>query len=111
MTRVLVAISAFCLMIVGASAADPKVETAVKTFKQTENDPGKLKTFCDMTQAMNAAGDKEDSATDAKVDGYIKQLGPEFETAWNAGEGVDENSADGKTLDNAINELQSKCPA
>ena len=39
MTRVFVALSAFCLMIVGASAADPKVEAAVKTFKQTENDP------------------------------------------------------------------------
>jgi len=111
MRQIFIAVGVMCLMVGGASAADPKVDAAVKTFKQTENDPGKLKTFCEMTQAMNAAGEKEDAATDAKVDGYLKQLGPEFQTAWNAGENVDENSPDGKTLDDAINELQSKCSA
>jgi hypothetical protein len=39
----------------------------------------------------------------------MKQLGPEFTTAWNAGEGVDENSADGKKLDAALDALGSKC--
>jgi hypothetical protein len=111
MRQIFIAVGVMCLIVGGASAADPKVDAAVKTFKQTESDPGKLKTFCEMTQAMNAAGEKEDAATDAKVDGYLKQLGPDFETAWNAGENVDENSSDGKTLDSAINELQSKCSA
>ena len=95
--------------ITAASAADPKVEAAVKTFKQTENDPGKVKTFCEMTKAMEAAGDKEDAAADTKIDGYMKQLGPEFETAWNVGENLDEKSPDAKTMGDAIDELQSKC--
>src|ERR1044071_9936215 len=104
-------ISMLCFSAVGAFAADPKVEAAVKTFKQTENDPGKVKTFCEMTKVMDAAGEKEDAATDAKIDGYMKQLGPDFQTAWNAGENLDENSPDAKAMDDAINELQSKCEA
>ena len=39
----------------------------------------------------------------------MKQLGPDFGTAWNAGEGVDESSPDGKKLDAALDELASKC--
>ena len=36
-----------------------------------------LKTFCEMNQAIDAAGDKED-ATDAKIDSHMKQLGSDF---------------------------------
>ena len=46
---------------------------------------------------------------DAKIDGYLKQLGPYFETAWNTGESVDENSADRKAFGAALDELASKC--
>src|ERR1041385_94023 len=109
MRSVLTGISLLCFSAMGAFAADPKVDAAVKTFKQTENDPGKVNTFCEMTKVMDAAGEKEDAATDAKIDGYMKQLGPEFETAWNAGENLDEKSPDAKAMDDAINELQSKC--
>ncbi len=98
-----------CLLATAAMAADPKVQSAVQVFAATAADPGKLKTFCEMSDAMDAAGDKEDSANDTKISGYMKQLGPEFETAWNAGENVDESSADGKSLNNAIDELTSKC--
>jgi hypothetical protein len=58
---------------------------------------------------MDKAGDNPDAAADAKIDGYMKQLGADFGTAWNAGEGVDEKSADGKKLDAALDELGSKC--
>jgi len=109
MRAVLTVISLLCFSAIGAFAADPKVDAAVKTFKQTENDPAKVKTFCEMTKAMDAAGEKEDAATDAKIDGYMKELGPDFQTAWNAGENLDEKSPDAKAMDDAINELQSKC--
>jgi hypothetical protein len=39
----------------------------------------------------------------------MKTLGPDFETAWNAGENIDETSADGKALNKAIDDLASKC--
>jgi hypothetical protein len=110
MTRALFAFAFISLAALAAHAADAKIDSAVKTFKGVESDPGKLKTFCAMSAAMDAEGDKEDAATDAKIDGYMKELGPDFQAAWNMGEGVDENSADGKALNAALDELGSKCP-
>jgi hypothetical protein len=109
MKRPLIVSTALCLTALAAFAADSKVDTAVATFKSVEGDAGKLKIFCEMSAAMDKGGDNPDAATDAKIDGYMKQLGPDFGTAWNAGEGVDENSADGKKLDAALDELGSKC--
>jgi hypothetical protein len=109
MKRPLIVSTALCLTALAALAADSKVDSAVTTFKSVEADAGKLKIFCEMSSAMDKAGDNPDAAADAKIDGYMKQLGPEFGTAWNAGEGVDENSADGKKLDAALDELGSKC--
>ena len=97
------------LIATASFAADPQVQAAIKTITATAQDPAKVKTFCEMTEAMDKAGDKEDSATDAKIDGYMKQLGSEFETAWNAGETIDENSSDGKALSDAIDQLANKC--
>jgi hypothetical protein len=93
-----------------ALAASPNINSAIATFKAVQADAGKLKTYCAMSKTMNEAGEKEDPAIDAKVDGFMKQLGPDFQKAWNAGEGVDENSADGKALGAALDELESKCP-
>jgi len=77
-----------------------------------------------MTKTMEAVGAREDAATDAKIDpfeidprhpqpplvhGYLKQLGPYIDTAWNTGESVDENSADRKAFGAALDELASKC--
>ncbi len=109
MLRALISCVSLCLLTVAASATDAKVETAIKVFKQTEADAGKMKTYCEMTKTMDAAGDKEDAATDATIDGYMKQLGPDFQTAWNTGDGIDENSADGKAFGAALDELASKC--
>jgi hypothetical protein len=109
MTRPLLVFAAVCLSALTALAADSKVDSAVATFKSVESDAGKLKIFCEMSAAMDKAGDNPDAAADAKIDGYMKQLGPDFGTAWNAGEGIDENSADGKKLDAALDELGNKC--
>jgi len=109
MTRPLLVSAALCFTAMAALAADNKIDSAVSTFKSVEGDAGKLKIFCEMTAAMDKAGDNPDAAADAKIDGYMKELGPDFTTAWNAGEGVDENSADGKKLDSALDELGNKC--
>jgi hypothetical protein len=102
--------AALCLAVSPVLAASPKIEAAVKTFKAVAGDAGKLKTFCDMSKVMEQAGEKEDPKIDAQIQGFIKKLGAEFETAWNAGEDVDENSADGKAYNAALDDLSAKCP-
>jgi hypothetical protein len=109
MSRVLIACVAACLVVSPALAANPKVEAAAKVFKDVAADAGKLKTFCDMSKAMEQAGEKENPALDAKIAAYMKQLGADFETAWNTADGLDENSADGKVYNAALDDLSGKC--
>lgn len=109
MKRVTSAGLTLCLLAVPALAASPKIDAAVKTFQAVGGNPGKLKTFCDMTKAMDAAGEKSTPEADAKIEGFMKQLGADFETAWNAVEGVDDNSADGKAYNTALDDLAGKC--
>jgi hypothetical protein len=115
MTRTLLTCAVVCLTAVAASAADPKVDSAVSVFEQVGNDQGKLAIYCEMSDFADAqepedpaAEPKEDPAVDAKMDGYLGQLGPEFEEAWDIE--VDENSPDGKRLGAALDALGDKCP-
>ena len=115
MTRPLLVCAVVCLTAVAASAADPKVDSAIAVFKQVEGDPAKLQIFCEMSDVEDAmepedpaAEAKEDPAAEAKIDGYLEQLGPEFEAAWDTE--VAENSPDEKLLDAALDELGDKCP-
>ena len=109
MSRALAACIAVCLAASPVLAASPKDESAIKVFKTVATDANKLKTYCAMTKAMDAAADKEDPKLDAQIEGYMKQLGPDFSTAWNAAEGLDENSADGKAYNAAVDDLAGKC--
>ena len=109
MKRVAVAAVAACLAAAPVFAASPKIDAAVKTFKAISADPAKLKTFCDMSKAMDAAGEKPTPAADAQINGFMKQLGADFETAWTAADGVNENSADGKAYNGALDDLAGKC--
>ena len=109
MKRVVSAVVAVCLATVPALAASPKIDAAVKTFKAVGGDPGKLKTFCDMSKVMDAMGEKQDAASEAKIQGFMKQLGSDFETAWGAAEDLNETSPDGKAYNAALDELSSKC--
>jgi hypothetical protein len=109
MKRVVFAAVAVCLAAAPAFAASPKVDAAVKTFKGVSADPGKLKTFCEYLKAQDAAGEKPTPAAEAKMDGYLKQLGKEFTDAWGLGETMNETSADGKVFNAAVEELYGKC--
>jgi len=109
MARGLVGCLALCITVVTAFA-DPKIDSAIKVFKQTEADAVKLMTFCAMSQTMEAAGESEDAATKAKIDDYLKQLGPEFEAAWKVFREADQNSPAGKALSRAVDELGGDCP-
>jgi len=119
MPRTLFTCAVVCLTAVAASAADPKVDSAISVFQKVGNDQGKLKIYCEMSDVGEPEGDaeepaaaekKEDPAVEAKIDGYLKQLGPEFETAWDTSDEVDENSPDGKRLSAALDALEDKCP-
>ena len=109
MKRVVFAAVAACLAAAPAFAASPKIDAAVKTFKTVSADPAKLKIFCEMSKAMDAAGEKADAASEAKIDSLMKQLGADFETAWGAVEGLNENSPDGKAYNTALDDLSGKC--
>ena len=109
MKRVIFVAVAACLAAVPALAASPKIDAAVKTFKAVGADPAKQKIFCDMSKAMDAAGDKPSPAADAKINGFMKQLGADFEAAWGVAENLNENSPDGKAYNNALDELAGKC--
>ncbi len=109
MKRFAFAAVAVCLAAAPAFAASPNVDAAIKTFKAVSADPAKLKTFCDMSKVMDAMGEKQDAAAEAKIQGFMKQLGTEFETAWNVGHDVNENSPDGKSFNGALDDLSGKC--
>jgi hypothetical protein len=102
-------IAAVCLAAAPTQAASPKIDAAIKVFNAVGNDANKLKIFCAMTKVMDSAGEKEDPKLDAEIEGYMKQLGPDFVTAWGAAEGLDDNSADGKAYNSAVDDLAAKC--
>jgi hypothetical protein len=90
-------------------AANPKIEEVVKTFDRVRADAKKLKIFCEMKKVMDARGDKQDTAADAKIQGYMKQLGSDFQTAWVASDDIDTDTPDGKALNAALDNLTGKC--
>lgn len=111
MNKFFVAIFAASLFAAGtAYAADPKIDAAVKTLNAVAADSAKLATYCEMSKEMAASGEKPTPASEAKIDGLIKKLGPDFESAWNVGEGLPENSPDAKALGAALDGLDQKCP-
>jgi hypothetical protein len=111
MRRLLLSFVLILLGVYSLAAADPKIDAALKTFKAVAADPGKLKTFCTMTKAMDDAGEKSTPEDDAKIEGFMKQLGPDFETAWGAVEGPDDKNPDVKLFYEGLDALVAKCPA
>jgi hypothetical protein len=98
-------------------AASPQVDAAIKTIQAAGADTAKMKAFCDLVDLQDGAddkegtatADKEDPATEKQVDALLAQLGADFESAWDVGEEIDENSADGKEYNAAVDALAEKC--
>lgn len=113
MKKILAAI-AFCgFFVAPALAVNASVESAVKTFDTVAADADKLKTYCQINEVMSTASDDDDDAKseamDKQVEALMKQLGPEFETAFEAGADLDPESEDGKAYVAAIDKLDGKC--
>ena len=106
-------VAAGALAATSAIAADAKVEGALKTFAAIDGDAAKLKTFCAMSKAMASASDEQDekkaAALESELDGYMKDLGPDFKAAWDSGADLDPDSADGKAMNAALDKLEGKC--
>ena len=110
MLRVMLSLAAVSFMSVAAAAIDD-VDLAIKVVKETGADASRLRTYCELTKTMSAAANNPDVAVDAKIVGYLKQLGPDFEIAWNNGESADDNSTAGREFSAVLDELASKCIA
>jgi len=104
--RILVAALTLALSTMQAEAASPKVEAAIKTIQAVAADPNQQKTFC----ALLAIDDeKDDPSAKAAIDAYVKQLGSEFQSAWEIVQSTDENSPDGQAISAVLEELDRKC--
>jgi hypothetical protein len=109
MKRLIFACVALCLAIAPAAALAPKIEAAVKTFKAVAADSAKVKIFCAMLKVMESMDDQPNPTAEKQIEDHMKQLGADFVAAWDAQEGLNENSPDGKAYDAALDELVGKC--
>jgi hypothetical protein len=104
--RILFAALTLALLAMPALAASPKVEAAIKTIQAVAADANQQKTFC----ALLAIDDeKDDPSAKAAIDAYVKQLGSEFQSAWEIVQSTDENSPDGQAISAVLEELDRKC--
>jgi hypothetical protein len=101
------AVLALVLLAMPALAASPEVEAAIKTFRAVAADPNLQKTFCALLKIYD---EKDDPNAKAAIDGYVKQLGSEFQSAWDVMESIDDNSPDGQAVDAVLDELEKRCP-
>ncbi len=96
-----------------AAPATPAVsaETITSTIEATAADGSKVKAYCAMAAKINDIGDDEKKAEAAgdEIDGYFKELGAEFEAAWNAGQDAAPDSAEAKAFEEAMTKLDDKC--
>src|SRR5262249_2044351 len=77
MLRMMLSLAAVYFMSVAVAAIDD-VDLAIKVVKETGSDASRLRTYCELTKAMNVAGNNQDAAPNAKKKNYLKKLGPEF---------------------------------
>ena len=109
--RIAVAL-ALAMLAIPALAASPKVEAAIKTIRNVAADPNLQRTFCALLEMKEKLGDKKDDPKiEAAMDDYVKRLGPNFQSAWDVVEDIDdEHSPDGQAIDAVLDEVDEKCP-
>ena len=87
----------------------PAVDLAIKTIESVSKDAGKLKLFCNLNKILQESGDKDDPGIQKQIDDLVTQLGPDFSSAWDIGDELDENSPDGQEFYAAVDTLAEKC--
>lgn len=110
MKRILFGCVAVALGASVVPAASPEVAKAIKTIQSVSADAAKMKLFCALDAAEDAAAEKEDPAVTKQIDDLLAQLGSDFEAAWDAGDQLDEKSPDGVEFAAAVDAVAAKCP-
>ena len=110
MIRLLLVCAAVGLATVSAFAAGHDVDRAVRTFRDDGYNQYRLNTYCQMSQVVDAQGDRDDDAADDALQPYLDRLGPDFEDAWDLSQDTDENSVDGRRMSAALEALDNRCP-
>lgn len=111
MIRSTLLIVAVVLAASPAAAADMDAAAITKAIDAVAADATKTKAYCDMAAKFDEIGDDEKKAEAAgdEIDGYFKTLGPDFESAWDAGQNAEDNSAEANAFGEAMDKLDSKC--
>jgi hypothetical protein len=111
MKRVLmIGVGACAALAIGVTSVPAQsIDDAVKIIEGVGADAGKLKQFCDLNKLVEAAGEKEDPATEKQIEDAVEALGGEFAAAWEVGEKADEKTPEGKKFYDAVEALAGKC--
>jgi len=107
MKRILLASVAIAACTGVLLAASPAVDGAIKTLQAVGADAGKLKLFCELNKL--AGDEKEDAAVEKQIEEIAAKIGPDFVIAWRLGEGLDEETPDGKEFFAAVEAIAGKC--
>ncbi len=111
MKRIVIACVAVAFAASVAPAASPPVDAAIKKIQAITADAGKMKVFCEFDTALEAIPeDKEDPVAEKAADDIVTKLGADFAAAWEVGEELEEESADGKEFVAAVDAIAEKCP-
>lgn len=98
-----------------AEAAEPvDVDAAVKAINDMATDEKKAAGYCEISKelaALTEADDAKGEELGKKLDDYLTGLGEEYIEAFDAAEGLDPETEDGKKLDAAFADLEGKCAA
>jgi len=113
MPKFYAALVAAMMFAPAAYAADAKMSAAdiQKNLEAVASDPAMLKAYCAMSKKMEEVGDDEKKAEAAgdEIEGYLKTLGGNFQSAWDSGQEAADGSPEATAMDTALTSLDGKC--
>lgn len=114
MYRYALPIAICCVLAVSPATANQQVDNAKRVFAEVGSDPEKLGTYCAMLDAMyamngNEADPERRAGYEKAYDSLITTLGPEFRSAWEAGDSLAGDATGAKEYRVASEELEARC--
>jgi hypothetical protein len=112
MKRIILAAALGCILAYPAAAAvSPKVQAAIKTLNSLAGNAGHMKGLCAILKEFEAAGNDEAKMKpiEDKLKAYLRKIGADYENAWNMAEETNPESEDGKAIQTALDQVESKC--
>ena len=97
-------------MSIPVLAVGPQVEAAFRVIQTVGTDASRLKTFCELMKIDEQNEKRTSPSSEAQMDKLLKELGPDFEAAWELVEDTDPASEDGKVLSAALDRAADKYP-